>query len=131
MLPEANADNGKKSRRVRKTDRKRRYSLEYKLQVVKETLAPGASVSIVARRHDINANVVFCWRKLFRQGELGSDTAQRALSADDTGFIPIHVMDGDAAMRSLPAPQKPDSENAKAVRTAQPARPRPGEKRRA
>jgi transposase-like protein len=30
---------------------KRQYSLEKKLQVLQETLAPGASASIVARRH--------------------------------------------------------------------------------
>jgi transposase len=30
---------------------------------VAETLEPGASVSIVARRHDVNANQVFKWRR--------------------------------------------------------------------
>ena len=28
-----------------------------------ETLEPGASVSIVARRHDVNANQLFKWRR--------------------------------------------------------------------
>ena len=28
-----------------------------------ETFAPGASVSIVARRHDLNANMLFTWRR--------------------------------------------------------------------
>jgi hypothetical protein len=35
---------------------RRRWSLEVKRQLVAETLEPGASVSIVARRHDVNAN---------------------------------------------------------------------------
>jgi transposase len=30
---------------------------------VDETLEPGASVSIVARRHDVNANQLFLWRR--------------------------------------------------------------------
>jgi transposase len=30
---------------------------------VAETLEPGSSVSIVARRHDVNANQVFKWRR--------------------------------------------------------------------
>jgi transposase len=30
---------------------------------VDETLEPGASVSIVARRHDVNANQLFQWRR--------------------------------------------------------------------
>jgi transposase len=38
-------------------------------------LIAGASVSRVARRHDVNANQVFYWRKLYREGRLG-DTRQ-------------------------------------------------------
>ncbi|WP_442859545.1 transposase, partial [Burkholderia sp. 8Y] len=36
----------------------RTYAQEFKQLVIRETLEPGMSVSIVARRHDINANVV-------------------------------------------------------------------------
>ncbi len=32
-------------------------------QIVEETLAPGASASIVARQHDVNANQLFMWRR--------------------------------------------------------------------
>ena len=38
--------------------------------IVEETLVPGASVSRVARRHDVNANQVFHWRKLYQEGML-------------------------------------------------------------
>jgi transposase len=31
------------------------------------SLAPGASVSIVARQYDVNANQVFSWRKRYRE----------------------------------------------------------------
>jgi transposase len=34
-----------------------------KRQIVAETLAPGASVSIVARHHDVNSNQLFKWRR--------------------------------------------------------------------
>ncbi|HEY6264680.1 MAG TPA: transposase, partial [Candidatus Acidoferrum sp.] len=37
--------------------------------IVEETLVPGASVSRVARRHDVNANQVFRWRKLYSEGQ--------------------------------------------------------------
>ena len=37
-------------------------------QIVEETLKPGASVSLVARAHDVNANQVFKWRKQYQQG---------------------------------------------------------------
>ena len=45
-------------------------SPELKRQIVEETLAPGASVACVARRHGVNANQVFAWRRLYRQGRL-------------------------------------------------------------
>jgi transposase len=43
--------------------RRRAWSDEEKRRIVAETLEPGASVSIVARRHDINANQLFTWRR--------------------------------------------------------------------
>ena len=42
--------------------KRRRWPLEVKRQLVAETLEPGSSVSIVARRHDVNANQLFKWR---------------------------------------------------------------------
>jgi transposase len=47
-------------------------SVEFKLQVVEESLAPGASVARVARAHGVNANQVFTWRRLYRHGRLGN-----------------------------------------------------------
>jgi transposase len=49
---------------------RRDYSLEFKLKIVRETLMPGASVSIVARRHDLNSNMLFRWRREYKNGEL-------------------------------------------------------------
>jgi transposase len=43
--------------------KRRQYSEALKRQMVTETLAPGASVSIVARRHDVNSNQLFRWRR--------------------------------------------------------------------
>ena len=36
--------------------------------IVEETLQPGASVSRVARAHNVNTNQVFYWRKQYREG---------------------------------------------------------------
>lgn len=49
----------------------RHHPLEFKRAVVEKTLCPGASVALVARTYGINANQVFCWRKLYREGQLG------------------------------------------------------------
>ena len=43
--------------------KRRQYSDALKRQMVAETLEPGASVSIVARRHDVNSNQLFRWRR--------------------------------------------------------------------
>jgi transposase len=43
--------------------KRRQYSDALKRQMVAETQAPGASVSIVARRHDVNSNQLFRWRR--------------------------------------------------------------------
>ena len=50
----------------------RHHPPEFKCAVVEETLRPGTSVALVAREHGLNANQVFCWRKLYRQGQLGN-----------------------------------------------------------
>lgn len=42
-----------------------------KLEIVEAALAPGASVSVIARQYDVNANQVFGWRKRYREGLLG------------------------------------------------------------
>src|ERR1017187_2972938 len=60
--------------------KKRRRSVEERRKIVEETLQPGASVSRVARRHDVNANQVFYWRKLYREGRLGSTGATKLLA---------------------------------------------------
>ncbi len=44
---------------------RRRWSVEFKRRVVGEAAAPGVSVSAVARRHDLNANQVFNWRRRY------------------------------------------------------------------
>ena len=53
---------------------RRRYRTpQEKRQIVEQTLSSGLSVASVAREHVVNANKVFCWRKLYRAGQLGSD----------------------------------------------------------
>jgi transposase len=59
---------------------KRRYrSKRERREIVEETLQPGASVAVIARRHDVNANQVFYWRKLYREGRLDVEPAAAEL----------------------------------------------------
>jgi transposase len=53
---------------------RRLRTLEQKLRIVAEASVPGASVAEVARRHGINANLVFGWRRQHQLGVLEQHT---------------------------------------------------------
>jgi transposase-like protein len=46
--------------------RNRSWPDALKREIVAASLAPGASVSMIARHYDVNANQVFSWRKRYR-----------------------------------------------------------------
>jgi transposase len=48
-----------------------------KREIVAASLVPGASVSAVARRYDVNANQVFTWRKRFAEASAAAAPAPR------------------------------------------------------
>src|ERR1700757_1949424 len=58
---------------------RQRRSIEEKRRIVEETLETGASVARVARRHSVNANQVFYWRKKYREGRLGKNQSSKLL----------------------------------------------------
>ncbi|WP_414704608.1 IS3 family transposase [Pseudomonas sp. P42] len=60
-------------------ERRRRWSPEQKLAMVRESLEPGQSVSVVARRNGINANQLFLWRKLYQDGSLSAVSVGEAV----------------------------------------------------
>jgi len=47
---------------------KRRWSSAEKLRIVEETLEDGASISVVARRNGVAANLLYRWRRLMLDG---------------------------------------------------------------
>lgn len=70
------------------TGRRRWFSKDDKPRIVDETLAPGAVVSNVARRHGLTPQQVFTWRRQARQST--------AMEADELQFVPA-VVDTPAA----------------------------------
>jgi transposase len=52
------------------TGRRRNWPAEVKARIVAESLAPGAQVSDIARRHGIRPQQLFGWRREAREGRL-------------------------------------------------------------
>lgn len=77
-------------------------SMAEKRQIVEETYRQGASVRSVARAHDIPANQVFHWRKLYREGRLGN--AAQATASD---LIAVRVLDVEEASDAKQAAKQP------------------------
>ena len=72
--------------------RKRRSAAEKRL-IVEQTLEPGASVARVARAHGLNANVVFHWRSLYREGKLVASPGQAMK------LLPVSIAESEAVQR--------------------------------
>lgn len=47
--------------------------------MVEECLAPGASVSLVARRYDVTANQLFKWRRQYEASSSGGSVASASV----------------------------------------------------
>jgi transposase len=67
---------------------RKRRSIQEKLQIVRETLHAQASVAVIARRHGINANQVFAWRRQYQRGQLVEGSGARAQEAV---IVPVQV----------------------------------------
>ncbi len=75
-------------------ERRRRWSSEEKLRIVRETLRPGAVASIVADRHGIGTGLLYTWRK-------------QMLTAAMTGFATVEVTPESQAPPLLDGPSFP------------------------
>src|SRR5215212_7627057 len=73
------------TKRTARRGGRRNWSDASKRQIVAETLEPGSSVSIVARRHDVNANQLFKWRR-----ELMPE--QPPALVDSGAMVPVEIV---------------------------------------
>lgn len=64
-----------------------RRSVSEKRRIVEESLRPGASVAMIARRHEVNANSVFGWRRLYQKGLLGTRGTGHQAS-----LVPVNIV---------------------------------------
>ena len=75
------------------------YPRSFKLKIAIEACAPGISVSQLALSHQLNANMVFKWRREYRAGLFVGDDAQEG------ALLPVVV----TALQKEPPPTPPTS----------------------
>lgn len=71
-------------------ERRRKWTDETKIGLVIEALAPGAVVTDVARRNDINPSQLFGWIKIFRDEAMAGTACDR----DQLAFVPTVIEAG-------------------------------------
>ena len=65
--------------------KRRHWPEAVKRELVAATFEPGASVSLVARRHDVNTNLLFKWRRRF--------AAPKPMAAvASAGLVPVEIV---------------------------------------
>ena len=80
---------------VTSVQRRRRWTPEQKLEIVKQTNEPGSSVSMVARQFGITAAQLFQWRKAYLQGSL------MAVGANETVVPASELQDAMRRIKQL------------------------------
>ena len=88
-------DGGGEGRRTRSLDERKR--------IVEEALAPGVSVAAVARRHGLNANLVFKWIRRSREGwrdRRGAPAKEKPVvvpppQRNGPAFVPVKLLEWD------------------------------------
>ena len=73
----------------------RYWAVQDKRRIVEETFVPGASVSVVARRNDMNSNMLFRWRREYRRGEFGRAGTPPATTPE---FVSVGVIGEDGKL---------------------------------
>ncbi len=105
---------------------RRSWSLEERQRFVGEALAPDASVAAVARRHGLNANLVFKWIRRAREGWLDrrrapakEDIAASIMSEPESAapaFVPVKLVELSAVAAPALAPPPVVAQRVRAAR---------------
>ena len=77
--------------------RRRRWSADEKRRIMAETEEAGASVSLVARRHDLNTNMLFAWLRK-------ASSAVAVTPCQSEAFVPAVIVAEPVAASPGPTP---------------------------
>jgi transposase-like protein len=82
-----------------RSDTRLRRSVQEKQEIVEATLVPGTSVARVALAYGVNTNMVFYWRKLYREGRL---VERKKRTSPSPRLLPVRISDVTAGEVSHP-----------------------------
>ena len=102
------------------------WTAQDKHRIVEEAMRPGASVADIARRHDVNANLVFNWRRTARSGDLAPGSASNEVTSSIARKSPDVPRIADEACAFIPIGmfgRAEDEGPALLVRSSPPAQP--------
>ena len=76
------------------TPKRRTYSAEFKVLLVKEATDSGRSIASIAREHGINQNLLHNWKRQYQRAHAQADTLPGTINSPhdpNPHFIPIHL----------------------------------------
>jgi transposase len=74
--------------------RRRSWTRDEKRRIVEESLQEGASIAEVARRHELNANLLFTWRR-----KMGVEPSEQS---GPMPILPVTIALGSVAQKHCP-----------------------------
>lgn len=77
------------------------FPVEFKRRLVEQSYESGASTALIARANDINANLLFKWRRQYLAGAYGPRSLPgraELTPSDDTLLVPVNVTDDAPAL---------------------------------
>nr|WP_144155228.1 transposase [Paraburkholderia sp. BCC1885] len=91
------------------------FPIEFKRQLAELSFEPGASVALIARQNDVNANLLFKWRHQYQAGAFGLPTKPEASAklppAMAPVLLPVSIVDELPVEASTSLPTKTELSN--------------------
>lgn len=92
MSKTSDSQDFKKVEVVTSVQRRRRWSVAEKLEMVEECDLPGMSVSYVARKYGISPSMLFTWRRLAKEGKLSAIRAgEEVVPASEVKHLHVRI----------------------------------------
>jgi transposase len=92
------------------------FPIEFKRQLAELSFEPGASVALIARQNDVNANLLFKWRHQYQAGAFGLPTKPEASAklppATVPVLLPVSIVDELPVEASTSLPTKTEASKA-------------------